>query len=127
MGARIPRLTRKATPTLLQTDFGNQLIDLVNALADMKVSPSGFGKVTGGPAGMTLDLGPLQKVIEDLLKKLNAIAQTSGTGGEVGALTKRVDLIIQSIANSSLDIVCNGDGTITGTLIFPGLPPQSTA
>ena len=48
----IPRVTRGGTPTLLEADFANQLIDRVNA-----GSGAGFGKVTPPLAKVEDDAG----------------------------------------------------------------------
>lgn len=136
MSEPIPRLKRGAKPTLLNSEFGNRLIDLVNSLAMMTVSPNGYGKVTvDGKGGAVLNLEPLQRLIADIQKALEAInksdaqsnpTQTNGGGGSQTVI-QTVNQIINSINNSTLQLTCNGDGTISGTLTFPGMPGPITS
>lgn len=44
-GAKIDRVVRGEEPTLLHTDKANELIDTVNALQDIRISPSDAGSV----------------------------------------------------------------------------------
>lgn len=126
MATPIPRLNKGGTPTLLDADLGNKLIDALNALSNLTVSPNYGRMTTDGKGGAVLDLGPLQQTIADLLKKLNAIQSSGGGATDLAPLTARLDAVIASINASSLSIVCNGDGTITGTLTFPNMPAQSS-
>ena len=125
MASLIPRLKKGATPSFLNTDLGNRVIDAINALFQMKVSPDGYGKFQAdGKTGATLDLGGLQKVIQDLSSKVNAI-ETSLAQSGTQVLNNRLDQVIGSLQDATIEATCNDSGTITVTITFPNVPAKS--
>lgn len=123
--AALKKLVKGQGPTLLDTDTGNKLIDLVNAQAGMTVSPAGFGKMQAGPDRAILDLSGLNSIITQLQQTVAAIQQSNNAGSDVAALAKKVNSLITAISGSTITVKCNVDGTITITQTFPGLPSAS--
>jgi hypothetical protein len=126
MASLIPRLKKGGTPSFLNTDLGNKVIDAINALAMLKVSPSGYGKFEmDGKSGATLDLGALQKIIQDLSSKVQAI-ETSLSQSGTQVVNQRLDSVIAALNNATVTAACEaGSGAITVTITFPDVPPPS--
>jgi len=73
--------------TLIEAKEANKLVDAINAILRLTVSPQGCGSLKVSDQNVVLDLNPLMKNIAD-----------------------------QVIAKMTIKVVCNGDGTITATL-----------
>lgn len=127
----IKPLVAGQTPSLLDTDKANELVDAINSLQQMQVNPQGFGKLTLGDKNIILDLTQIRDLINQLTTTVNAYSQTSGAGGGGGggggrdALTTfTVNKLIEALSTMTLAAVCNpGDGTITVTLTIDLPPP----
>ena len=67
--AHLERIVKGEPRTLIEAVEANKIIDLLNAIAKMKVSPNGAGKFVAEEGGAVLDLSPMAKVIADEVKK----------------------------------------------------------
>ncbi len=123
MPAQIPQMRPGQTPSLLDAATANRLIDAINALSGLIISPAGYGRMTtDGKGGAVLDLSPIQETIAELNKKLNAIQSTNSAAADLGPLVTGFNSLVASINSSTLAVECHGDGTITATLTFPDMP-----
>jgi hypothetical protein len=83
-------LEKGGTPTFLQAAFANQVLKLLNALVNARVTPAGAGKFVVTEQGIILDLAPTTATnqaaqIEALTK---ALAQTQGQVSAINASLK---------------------------------------
>jgi hypothetical protein len=126
---QIVRLKKGATPSLLDTDKGNELIDVINALLRLTASPTGWAKLVVGDKEVVLDLSGLDKIIQQLQIAINGPPPSNplaggGTGTDT-SLRATVNGIITALSSPVFTIACSPtDGTITATLTFPGLPAK---
>ena len=87
MSGEIQRFSAGEPRTLVEAAEANKLVDAINAILGLTVSPQGCGSVKIADRNAVLDLNPLMKNIAD-----------------------------QVISKITIKVVCNGDGTITATL-----------
>lgn len=141
MASPIPRLNKKGTPTFLNADFGNKVIDVVNALMLLEVSPAGYGKIVVGDKSAKLDLQALKGIIDELTKKIASIQQSvsessaqtqvqnitqqvTNLASNVDKVSKKLDATVAALNGATISAECNDDGTISVTLTLTGLPPK---
>lgn len=124
MADPIPLLSKKKAPTMLEADFGNMVIELLNSIAAMTISPAGSGKLVATKNNTVLDLTPLvQKVdavalalqqstppqMTDVLNRLNTLETAiTNLGNAITTINNRLDN-----ASGSGTVVCNPDGSFT--------------
>lgn len=112
-------MVKGQAPTLLEADVANQVVDLLNALMNMRINPAGGGKVVIGKDAIVIDIA-----------QAKATAQQGSGGGDgslaaqVAALTGQVNAIKYSLQNASITATCSPtDSSITVTLVLPNFPP----
>ncbi len=128
MASPIKRLEKGRQPTLLDTDKANELIDLLNALVNVQISPAGAGRLNIGKDSAILDLSPLMadtSSTDDPNNVNSSGVSISSLAIQVALLTDVLSHVLFSLNNIIADAVCNDDGTITFTLTLPDLPPES--
>ncbi len=87
---------------LMSTAAANKLVDAINALVDLQVSPQGFATLKVGDKNSVLDFVQL----EERLKKIEVNQQQ----------------IIRALLAFTGSAACTEDGAIDMTLNLPGLP-----
>lgn len=116
---QLRRQVKGRGPTLVNADEANKLIDPVNSLLTLRITPDTGCTLTFGARDATLDLGPLVKFITaQVMQALTTGGTPAGTPSGGGVST---DTIVSALKSASLNINCNADGTITGNLNLPGL------
>jgi hypothetical protein len=104
----IKPVQKGGTPTLLDTVFANQVLQVINALATMRViSPQGIASIKLSGDTAILDLA-------------NANFKTDTT---IATLQSKLGQLINSIANSSLNVSCNPNtANINASMNYPNYP-----
>ncbi len=137
----IKRLVSGETPSLIDADKGNELIDAVNQLLSLTISPQGFGKLIAGDKGAILDLTPLRNIFEQLGISPQAFTTTTPTGagggngnsflGIINQVAEGYNQLLGALASSTLHAECDAVTrviTVTWTInlpppvTYPGLP-----
>lgn len=128
----IKLLVADQTPSLLDTEKGNEVIEQLNALLQMQLNPQGFGKITLGDKNVILDLTPLRDLINQLTTTVNAYSQTTGGGGggggggttDLSAIRNSINGLIVGLANATFNAACDPvtrDITLSMSIILPPL------
>lgn len=115
MAAQIRRLEKGKTPSLINAQKGNEIIDNLNALQAMIVSPQGMGKLTANGNNAVLDLTPIRRMLDQLAQQLQTLMETPLADNQVTEILNQINNINERLNNASIDVeaVCNGDGTVT--------------
>lgn len=119
MADKIARLEKGKTPSLLSAEKGNELIDTINSLQGMTVSPQGTGSLVSSKNNTVLDLSPIRTLLDQLaLQVANLMNGLDGTDGGSEAITNlqnQIDTIKNRLDNASISMeaFCNPDSTIT--------------
>ena len=117
--APIPLLARGKTPTALDTDWMNGVLNAINAFKAMNFSPQGYGKIVIGEREVTIDMSGLATVITQLQTAITALQSSGGSGtASLGPVITAVNAIIAAL--NAATVTCNLDGTIT--LTIPNIP-----
>lgn len=117
--APIPLLSRGKTPTALDTDWMNGLLQAVNAFKAMNFAPQGYGKIVIGQREVTIDMSGLAAVITQIQTAITALQSTGGSGtASLGPIITAINAIIAAL--NAATVTCNLDGTVT--LKIPGIP-----
>ena len=127
MPKEISRMKKGAAPSLVEADVANLLIDAVNAIRRLRIVPQGYGTIQFSDNEGIIDLSGLQSLIQQLSTTgtqsgngANTQDQpTNGTnvsGGNSSDLLSRIIALESRLSAPQLSIVCNADGTITGTV-----------
>lgn len=128
----IKPLVAGQTPSLLDTDKANELVDAINSLQQMQVNPQGFGKLTLGDKNIILDLTQIRDLINQLTTTVNAYSQTTGGGGggggggttDLSAIRNSINGLIVGLANATFNAACDPvtrDITLSMSIILPPL------
>lgn len=139
MGNPLPTLKKGSFPSLIDTATANRLIEAINGLRSMIIAPAGAGKMVVGESGVTMDLSGLIALVTKNQTAQSAITQTTspgqpgvpgggvpgGGGGGGGALNTKINGVINALNAAAINAVCNSDGSISVTLVIPGLPPAT--
>lgn len=104
----IKRVSKSTTPTMLEADFANKIIDAINAIICARVVPDGIGRFTFGSDSLVLDLSLLNTDISNIIESSSTIIQ----------INEKIDSIIEALRSPNINAVCNGDGTITISVSF---------
>ena len=93
MASPFPKLQKGKSPTLLDVDLANKVLDFLNGLSKSQISPNGAGIILINQTGMTIDLS-------------NIMTQLTAIRSDIQALQR-------GLQNAT--ITCNADSTITFT------------
>ncbi len=124
----IKKLVAGETPSLMEASKGNELIEKINAILQLQVSPQGFGKITDGDKNLILDLTPIRDLINQLSTAVSAYSQTTGGGGGGGGGSNNAwkgpyNALLNALASSELSAECDPE-TRTITVSWDiNLPP----
>jgi hypothetical protein len=88
----LKRQTKGKSPSFLDVEEANKVVDNLNAISRAKVVPAGTGTVLIGDDGMTIDLS---------------------------ALLARITALETAIRGMSATGYCNGDGSVTTIFSIP--------
>lgn len=115
---------------MLDTATANKLIQAVNQILSLIVAPNGAGKLVSSDAGVILDLSGLIALVTKVQTSQDAITQTTspgtpGGGGGGGDLNGKINAVINALNAASINAICNDDGSVSVTLVIPGLPPPT--
>lgn len=129
MAEEIPLLQKGKTPTLLETEFANQVIALLRSVATMTVSPAGSGTFVATRQNATLDLSGLVNRVNavalqvqqqsppqlaDIINRLNNLENAvTNLGNQITNINNRLDN-----ASAEASAVCNDNGTITINIVL---------
>lgn len=118
MADKIQSLAKGKTPTFLEAEFGNKIINLLNALANQTISPAGMGSFTATANNAVLDLSPIKAALDALSLQVANAGGKDTTTELIKNLNDRVTNIENRLANATIEgaFVCNEDGSITSTL-----------
>lgn len=111
-GLKLDRQVKGGPLVLTKREAANRVIDLVNALRQLTVSPSGAGTFHMGEDDATLDLSEFFQGTK---------VRLDGLEDRVAAAESLINTITAALANAT--IACNPSGGIT--LTFPAIDPQS--
>lgn len=124
--AKIKSLVAGDVPSLNSAEKGNELIDAINALLEIKISPEGYGKITLGDKNAIIDLTDLQKIITGLSTTVAAMSTTTVAGGGGGGgssdVANKVNEIIGALNGITIDAECDPvtrDITVTLNIDVP--------
>ena len=109
-----PKLSKKSTPTFLDTGLANQVLGFLNAIQNMRITPAGAGKVIVGDDSLVIDLSSSQnaQIVQQLQDMQKALAQIQG----------QVNAINIALKNATISAACNSSGQIVVTLNLSQLP-----
>lgn len=123
----IKNVVKGNAPSLLDAEKANEVINRLNSLLAMEVSPQGFGKLTLGEKNAKLDLTPIRDLINQLSTTVSAFSQTTGGGGGGSGGTSTAwkapyNALLNALATSSLSATCDPDTreiTVTWEIDLP--------
>lgn len=112
---------------LVSTTAVNRLIDKMNALIALQISPQGIGSLKVGDKNAILDLSGIREYIVSQIQAVenggagggpNGGGGTGNPGGPPGGSPGGGSLadLEHRLNNGVVEIECNGDGTATGRL-----------
>lgn len=103
----IKLLKKGEVPSLADTDKGNELIRVINAIATMQVTPQGAGKFVQQGDAAVLDIS----------------ASDAGVAARVKLLERKMTELIDSLHNSYINANCDPNTSgINISITFPNLP-----
>jgi hypothetical protein len=86
--ALIKRIVKGSDRTLTKAEVANEVVDAVNLLLDIRVTPEDAGKFLQGKEGLILDLSPLVNRLKELQQKAASIeAKINQAQDEIDALS----------------------------------------
>lgn len=118
-----PQVKKGDTPTFLDADFANRVLEFLNGIATARVTPAGAGKFVVTDKGFVLDLAQ-GKATSQQGTGAPGSGGSSSVEAQLAALTGQVNAIKASLQNATITATCNtSDGTIVITLTLPNFPP----
>lgn len=113
MDQEIKKVITGETPSLLDADKANELIDAINALRKMEVSPQGLGEFTQGEKNVVLNLNPLKALFNQLSTVVAAMSTTTpgggggGGGGSSSDWKTAYNALLTALASSTISAACD--------------------
>lgn len=122
MAKEIQLMKKGEAPSLIEAAQANLLINAVNALRRIKITPQGAGTINVSDSEVVIDLSSLMNGGAD-----SSTSQASGNGAATSdqpnnatstnsSYEQRITALENRANGASISAVCNSDGTITVTL-----------
>jgi hypothetical protein len=127
MASPFPSPEKGRAANFLDTAFAKQVIDVLNALVNLKCSPQGTGKFTLAKDSAILDLSAIanqlvtmNNLIGQLQQQVTALQSQPNLSGAITNLQNQVNDLQDQIDGFDITATCNADGTITLDWFFGG-------